>query len=244
MFCSIFLVLCHKGVSVWCFVFFFLALCLRPALLGLLQAFHRHIPTLIRALGKSYSELLHIISNPPQGSENLLTLVTSILIIEDWLYHSINFWLLYYEWMLSVEFVLLKVLQILTQETTPSSDLIATVKCLYETKLRVCPITKSIPEFSTDGWIFTYLLNWTGSLLQDVTILVPLLASLSKNEVNLMSFFLFSFCVYIIVLLFCLCLILHGPIILTQNIIEKKKIFLNPMFKIHLPECNCSSILM
>ncbi|KAF7830074.1 Symplekin isoform A [Senna tora] len=82
------------------------------------QAFHRHIPTLIRALGKS-SELLHIISDPPQGSENLLTLV----------------------------------LQILTQETTPSSDLIETVKCLYETKLR------------------------------DVTILVPLLSSLSKNEV-------------------------------------------------------------
>ncbi|KAI4316049.1 hypothetical protein L6164_024067 [Bauhinia variegata] len=83
------------------------------------QAFHRHIPIVIRALGQSYSDLLHIISDPPQGSENLLTLV----------------------------------LQILTQETTPSSDLIATVKRLYETKLK------------------------------DVTILVPLLSSLSKNEV-------------------------------------------------------------
>lgn len=41
----------------------------------LLQAFHRHIPNLVRALGQSYSELLHIISDPPQGSENLLTLV-------------------------------------------------------------------------------------------------------------------------------------------------------------------------
>ncbi|RDX88032.1 Symplekin, partial [Mucuna pruriens] len=83
------------------------------------QAFHRHIPIVVRGLGKSYSELLHIISDPPQGSENLLTLV----------------------------------LQILTQDTTPSSDLISTVKRLYETKFR------------------------------DVTILVPLLSSLSKQEV-------------------------------------------------------------
>ncbi|CAB4267386.1 unnamed protein product [Prunus armeniaca] len=83
------------------------------------QAFHRHIPILIRALGSSYSELLNIISDPPQGSENLLMLV----------------------------------LQILTQETSPSSDLIATVKHLYETKLK------------------------------DVTILIPMLSALSKNEV-------------------------------------------------------------
>ncbi|XP_068304402.1 uncharacterized protein [Pyrus communis] len=83
------------------------------------QAFHRHIPVLIRALGSSYSELLKIISDPPQGSENLLMLV----------------------------------LQILTQETSPSADLIATVKHLYETKLK------------------------------DVTILIPMLSALSKNEV-------------------------------------------------------------
>ncbi|GLT60543.1 hypothetical protein SLA2020_333050 [Shorea laevis] len=83
------------------------------------QAFHRHIPIVIRALGSSYSELLHIISDPPQGSENLLTLV----------------------------------LQVLTQETTPSPALIATVKHLYETKLK------------------------------DVTILIPMLSSLSKSEV-------------------------------------------------------------
>ncbi|KAK4274216.1 hypothetical protein QN277_017476 [Acacia crassicarpa] len=83
------------------------------------QAIHRHIPILLRALGQSYSKILHIISDPPQGSESLLTMV----------------------------------LQILTQETTPSADLIATVKHLYETKLR------------------------------DVSILVPFLPSLSKNEV-------------------------------------------------------------
>lgn len=41
----------------------------------MIQAFDRHIPVLIRALGSSNSELLHIISDPPQGSENLLMLV-------------------------------------------------------------------------------------------------------------------------------------------------------------------------
>ncbi|KAG6591713.1 Symplekin, partial [Cucurbita argyrosperma subsp. sororia] len=51
------------------------------------------------------------------------------------------------------EHLLAMVLQVLTQETTPSSDLIATVKHLYETKLK------------------------------DVTILIPMLPSLSKNEV-------------------------------------------------------------
>lgn len=82
------------------------------------QAFHRHISIVIRALGSYSSDLLHVISNPPQGSENLLTLV----------------------------------LQILTQDTT-SPALIATVKHLYETKLK------------------------------DVTILIPMLSSFSKSEV-------------------------------------------------------------
>ncbi|KAG5018847.1 hypothetical protein JHK87_014702 [Glycine soja] len=44
------------------------------------QAFHRHIPIVVRALGQSYSELLRIISDPPQGSENLLTLDVTILV--------------------------------------------------------------------------------------------------------------------------------------------------------------------
>ncbi|KAJ4850650.1 hypothetical protein Tsubulata_037952 [Turnera subulata] len=83
------------------------------------QAVHRHIPILIRALGSSYSELLRVLSDPPEGCENLLILV----------------------------------LQILTQETTPSADLIATVKHLYETKLK------------------------------DASILIPILSSLSKSEV-------------------------------------------------------------
>ncbi|PKI51684.1 hypothetical protein CRG98_027924 [Punica granatum] len=66
------------------------------------QAVHRHIPILIRALGSSHPELLYVISDPPQGSENLLTLV----------------------------------LQILTDETIPSPELVAAVKHLYETKLK------------------------------------------------------------------------------------------------------------
>ncbi|MBA0623709.1 hypothetical protein Godav_009156 [Gossypium davidsonii] len=74
--------------------------------------FHRHIPIVIRALGQSCSQLLQIISDPPQGSENLLTLV----------------------------------LQILTQETIPSPDLVATVKHLYETKLKVLPIFPRLVE--------------------------------------------------------------------------------------------------
>ncbi|XP_039023545.1 uncharacterized protein LOC120156222 isoform X2 [Hibiscus syriacus] len=114
------------------FISLFFALCTKkPSLLQLLfdiygrapkvvkQAFHRHIPIVIRALGQSYSQLLQIISDPPQGSENLLTLV----------------------------------LQVLTQETAPSPDLVASVKHLYETKLK------------------------------DATILIPMLSSLSKNEV-------------------------------------------------------------
>ncbi|KAI3460094.1 hypothetical protein Pfo_016757 [Paulownia fortunei] len=43
------------------------------------QAVHRHIAVLMRALGSSYSELLHIISNPPHGSEDLLIQVLHLL---------------------------------------------------------------------------------------------------------------------------------------------------------------------
>ncbi|KAH9300844.1 hypothetical protein KI387_012427, partial [Taxus chinensis] len=83
------------------------------------QAVHRHIPTLVRAIGSSSSELLQIISDPPQGSESIL----------------------------------MQVLHILTEGTTPSRDLIETVKQLYETKLK------------------------------DAGILIPMLSSLSKDEV-------------------------------------------------------------
>ncbi|XP_010556505.2 PREDICTED: uncharacterized protein LOC104825811 [Tarenaya hassleriana] len=112
---SLFFALCKKKPSLLHLVFEVYGRAPKPVK----QAFHRHIPILIRALGSSYSELLQIVSDPPAGSENLLTLV----------------------------------LQVLTQETLPPPDLIATVKHLYETKLK------------------------------DVSILIPLLSSLSKDEV-------------------------------------------------------------
>ncbi|KAF2582043.1 hypothetical protein F2Q68_00005674 [Brassica cretica] len=112
---SLFFALCKKKPSVLRLVFEVYG----KAPKTVVQAFHRHIPILIRELGSSYKELLHIISDPPKGSENLLSLV----------------------------------LQILTQELAPSSDLITTVKHLYETKLK------------------------------DVSILIPLLSSLTKDEV-------------------------------------------------------------
>ncbi|KAL8159152.1 hypothetical protein V2J09_000689 [Rumex salicifolius] len=80
-----------------------------------IKAIHRHISTLIRALGSSNTELLRMISDPPKGCENLLMLMLT--------------------------------------EQTPSSDLITTVKHLYETKVK------------------------------DASILIPVLSSFSKNEV-------------------------------------------------------------
>ncbi|KAJ3670682.1 hypothetical protein LUZ60_008108 [Juncus effusus] len=82
------------------------------------QAIHRHLPVLLRNLG-SCAELLDIIYNLPEGSENLIILV----------------------------------LQVLTDESTPSADLITAVKHLYFTKLK------------------------------DPVILIPMLSSLSKEEV-------------------------------------------------------------
>ena len=43
------------------------------------QAVHWHIPILVRIVGSSSVELLPIISDPPQGSENLLMQVLHIL---------------------------------------------------------------------------------------------------------------------------------------------------------------------
>ncbi|XP_075516795.1 uncharacterized protein LOC142551442 isoform X1 [Primulina tabacum] len=83
------------------------------------QAVHRHVPILIRALESPYSELLQIISNPPQGSEDLLT----------------------------------QVINILSEGTIPSPDLVVIVKHLYETRLK------------------------------DATILIPILSAFSRDEV-------------------------------------------------------------
>ena len=43
------------------------------------QAVHWHIPILVRTVGSSSVELLQVISDPPQGSENLLMQVLHIL---------------------------------------------------------------------------------------------------------------------------------------------------------------------
>ncbi|KAF6153639.1 hypothetical protein GIB67_027506 [Kingdonia uniflora] len=79
------------------------------------EAVHRHIPILVRAIGSS-SELLAIISDPPNGSKSLL----------------------------------MQVLHILTDGTVPSTDLIFTVKRLYESKLKdieiLLPILPFLPK--------------------------------------------------------------------------------------------------
>lgn len=101
-----------------------------------MQAVHRHIPILIRALGSSYSELLHIISNPPHGSEHLLTQVRSFFELYGW--NLILFFAFYlFPNDADPAICFLKVLQILSEGTIPSADLVATVKRLYETKLKV-----------------------------------------------------------------------------------------------------------
>ncbi|CAI9775880.1 unnamed protein product [Fraxinus pennsylvanica] len=72
---SLFFALCAKKPSLLQLVFNNYA----RASKAVKQAVHRHTPVLIRALGSSYSELLQIISDPPQGSEQLLTQVLHVL---------------------------------------------------------------------------------------------------------------------------------------------------------------------
>lgn len=72
---SLFFALCTKKFSLLHLVFDTYA----RAPKAVKQAVHRHMPILIRAIGSSCSELLRIISDPPQGCENLLTQVLHIL---------------------------------------------------------------------------------------------------------------------------------------------------------------------
>ncbi|KAJ6810795.1 uncharacterized protein M6B38_104700 [Iris pallida] len=111
---SLFFALCTKKPSLLCLVFDIYGRSSK----AVKQAVQRHVPTLVRTLGSS-SELLDIISDPPEGSESLI----------------------------------MQVLQVMTEESTPSADLISAVKRLYNTKLK------------------------------DVAILIPMLSSLSKDEV-------------------------------------------------------------
>ncbi|KAG6525563.1 hypothetical protein ZIOFF_015525 [Zingiber officinale] len=93
------------------------------------QSIHQHIPVIVKNLS-TYSHLLKIFSDPPEGSKILIVLV----------------------------------LETLTEEATPSSELIATVKHLYETKLK------------------------------DAVILIPMLSSFSKDEVLLHFFCITDAC--------------------------------------------------
>ncbi|CAL9768772.1 unnamed protein product [Musa acuminata subsp. burmannicoides] len=112
---SLFFALCSKKPSLLQLVFNIYG----RAPKAVKQSVHQHIRNLVKNLNSSYSELLHLISDPPEGSKGLVVLV----------------------------------LETLTEESTPSSDLIVVVKHLYETKLK------------------------------DAAILIPMLSSFSKDEV-------------------------------------------------------------
>ncbi|RRT68978.1 hypothetical protein B296_00037847 [Ensete ventricosum] len=112
---SLFFALCSKKPSLLQLVFDIYG----RAPKAVKQSVHQHIPNLVKNLNSSYCELLHLISDPPEGSKGLVVLV----------------------------------LETLTEESTPSSDLIVVVKHLYETKLK------------------------------DAAILIPMLSSFSKDEV-------------------------------------------------------------
>ncbi|XP_074592745.1 uncharacterized protein LOC141848595 [Curcuma longa] len=111
---SLFFALCSKKPSLLQFAFDIYG----RAPKAVKQSIHQHIPVIVKNLS-TYSQLLKLISDPSEGSKNLIVLV----------------------------------LETLTEETTPSSELIAAVKHLYETKL------------------------------QDAVILIPMLSSFSKDEV-------------------------------------------------------------
>ena len=67
-------------------------------------------------------------------------------------------------------------MQVMCEGTTPSADLVATVKRLYETKLKV------ITSFTCLTSSCNILLTWYFSM-QDATILIPILSTFTKDEV-------------------------------------------------------------
>lgn len=100
-----------------------------------MQCIHWHIPSLIRNLGSSCAEMLDIIHNSPEGTDHLVTLVSPFYLTS--LYITSNKMLC----VLIVYFLILKIVQTLTEESNPSVDLVAAVKHLYKTKLKVCIIS-------------------------------------------------------------------------------------------------------
>jgi hypothetical protein len=92
--------------------------------------------------------------------------------------------------------LLLKILQTLTEESNPSANLVVAVKHLYETKLKVCLPSVFILYRSKNCRMcpFSRLLlsafaESCNFLLQDASILIPLLSSFPKEEV-LVSFYI------------------------------------------------------
>lgn len=112
---SLFFALCSKKPSLFKLIFDIYG----RAPKAVKQVIHRHAPILLRNVGASSTELQGIISNPPEGCENLITLV----------------------------------LQVVTEGSAADADLITAVKHLYETRIK------------------------------DAAILIPILSSLSKDEV-------------------------------------------------------------
>ncbi|KAL2337748.1 hypothetical protein Fmac_012194 [Flemingia macrophylla] len=91
------------------------------------QTVHRQIPILVRTMGSS-SDLLEIISDPPNGSENLL----------------------------------MQVLHTLTDGTTPSKNLICTVKKLHNSKLKDAEVLIPILPFLSNDEVmpvFPHIVN-------------------------------------------------------------------------------------
>ncbi|ESW05883.1 hypothetical protein PHAVU_010G000700 [Phaseolus vulgaris] len=120
---SLFFALCTKKHSLFRQVF----VIYRSTSKAVKQAVHRQIPILVRTMGSSL-DLLETISDPPNGSENLL----------------------------------MQVLHTLTDGTTPSKDLISTVKKLHDSKLKDAEVLIPVlPFLSNDEVIpiFPHIVN-------------------------------------------------------------------------------------
>ncbi|XP_020691290.1 uncharacterized protein LOC110105937 [Dendrobium catenatum] len=76
---SLFFALCSKKPSLFKLIFDIYG----RAPKAVKQAIHRHVPILLRNVGESSNELQHIISNPPEGCENLITLVLQVITEES-----------------------------------------------------------------------------------------------------------------------------------------------------------------
>ena len=149
------------------------------------------MPSLVSNLGSSCPEMLNIIHNPPEGSVHLITLV----------YHPFPDLCLYIILMkicpICLFFVLiLKILQTLTDESTPSADLVAAVKQLYNT-LKVCVQSARalycLKFTCLHFWqffvcLFNVFAESCDFLWQDASILIPLLPSFPKEEVYVSNF--------------------------------------------------------